>query len=80
MLKFVASYLALEVVVVVVAIATTLWARRRRLRARDRRSLEGFVRTEEAFVDPTTGIRQRVWFNPRTGERRYVTGDGTDAV
>jgi hypothetical protein len=41
--------------------------------------LEGFVRTDETFVDPTTGIRQRVWFNPHTGERRYQTVDGTGA-
>jgi hypothetical protein len=86
-LKFVFSYFALELAIVVVAVAFTWWARRRRLRTRDRRSLEGFVRTDEAFVDPTTGIRQRVWFNPGTGERRYVTVDesldeplsGTDA-
>ena len=30
-----------------------------------------FQRTEEAFVDPTSGRRMRVWFDPRTGERRY---------
>ena len=75
MLKFVVSYFALELAIVVVAVAFTWWARRRRLRRRDRRSLEGFVRTDEAFVDPTTGIRQRVWFNPGTGERRYETVD-----
>jgi len=35
-------------------------------------TLEGrFQRTEEAFVDPTTGRRMRVWFDPGTGERRY---------
>jgi hypothetical protein len=30
-----------------------------------------FLRTEEAFVDPTSGRRMRVWLDPRTGERRY---------
>jgi len=78
-LRFVVSYFAFELVVIVVAVAATMWVRRRRLRARDRRSLEGFVRTDETFVDPTTGIRQRVWFNPHTGERRYQTVDGTGA-
>ncbi|MEJ2287438.1 MAG: hypothetical protein P8Y02_02135 [Deinococcales bacterium] len=73
MLTFVASYLGLEIVIVVVAVAATLWARSRRLRGRDRRSLEGFEQTDETFIDPTTGIRQQVWFNPRTGERRYIT-------
>jgi hypothetical protein len=30
-----------------------------------------FLRTEEAFVDPTSGRQMRVWMDPRTGERRY---------
>jgi hypothetical protein len=30
-----------------------------------------FLRTEEAFVDPTSGRHMRVWLDPRTGERRY---------
>jgi hypothetical protein len=31
-----------------------------------------FRRTEETFVDPTTGHRMRVFVDPRSGERRYV--------
>jgi len=31
-----------------------------------------FQRTEESFVDPTSGHRMRVFVDPRTGERRYV--------
>jgi hypothetical protein len=30
-----------------------------------------FQRTDEVFVDPTTGVKTRVWFDPRSGERRY---------
>lgn len=75
MLRVLTSYAALEVAIVVVAVGTTLWARRRRLRARDPRSLEGFERTDEVTVDPTTGIRQRVWYDPRSGERRYLRED-----
>jgi hypothetical protein len=30
-----------------------------------------FERTDEVFVDPTTGVKTRVWFDPRSGERRY---------
>ena len=34
--------------------------------------LEGrFRRTDEVFVDPTSGHRMRVWLDPATGERRY---------
>ena len=31
-----------------------------------------FRRTDEAFVDPTTGITMRVALDPATGERRYI--------
>ena len=30
-----------------------------------------FERTNEVFVDPTSGQRMRVWLDQRTGERRY---------
>jgi len=30
-----------------------------------------FQRTDEVFVDPTTGVKTRVWFDPRSGERTY---------
>ena len=32
-------------------------------------------RRDEVFVDPTTGVRMRVWLDPATGERRYVAED-----
>jgi hypothetical protein len=31
-----------------------------------------FSRTDEVFVDPSSGHRMRVFINARTGERRYV--------
>jgi hypothetical protein len=34
-----------------------------------------FQRTEEAFVDPTSGRRMRVWLDRGTGERRYRAED-----
>jgi hypothetical protein len=33
---------------------------------------EGLQRTEEVFNDPTTGDLTRVWYDPQTGERRYL--------
>ncbi len=27
--------------------------------------------TDEVFVDPQSGKRMRVWYNPATGEREY---------
>jgi hypothetical protein len=34
-----------------------------------------FQRTDEVFVDPTSGRRMRVWMDPRSGERRYRAED-----
>ena len=31
-----------------------------------------FRPTEERFVDPTSGVRMRVWLDPVAGERRYL--------
>jgi hypothetical protein len=34
-----------------------------------------FQRTEERFVDPTSGHTMRVWLDRTTGERRYLAED-----
>jgi hypothetical protein len=31
-----------------------------------------FQRSDEVFVDPTSGHRMRVWMDPASGERRYL--------
>lgn len=71
MLGALAAYLAVGLVLVVGSLAVTRRNRRLRARPGDPGSLEGFEATGEVFIDPTTGVRQRVWFNPATGERRY---------
>lgn len=69
-----ADYFVLEIGIVAVAVVTTLFKRRRRRqRMRDKDSPPpGFVLTDEVNIDPTTGIRQRIWYNPATGERVYI--------
>jgi hypothetical protein len=37
-------------------------------------------RTDERFIDPSTGEAVEVVFDPRTGERRYVTGQSRDSA
>jgi len=32
----------------------------------------GWVKTEERFVDPSSGVTLEVWFHPGSGERIYV--------
>jgi hypothetical protein len=36
-------------------------------------------RTDEQFIDPSTGDPVEVMFDPRTGERRYVAGKSREA-
>ena len=36
----------------------------------------GWERTAERFIDPPSGRSVTVYFNPRSGERRYVAEDG----
>ncbi len=36
---------------------------------------EGWLPTEECFVDPESGKTLRVWYEPHTGARRYVDAD-----
>ena len=37
----------------------------------------GWEQTAERFIDPKSGQNVTVYFNPRTGERRYVGGAKT---
>ena len=34
-----------------------------------------FRRSDEIFIDPTSGHRMRVWLDPTSGERRYLAED-----
>jgi hypothetical protein len=35
----------------------------------------GYLHTSEAFNDPKDGLKYRVYYNPRTGEREYIRED-----
>ncbi|OFW75221.1 MAG: hypothetical protein A2201_01820 [Alicyclobacillus sp. RIFOXYA1_FULL_53_8] len=62
---------AIGLILVVAAFAFTAWYRYQRLKQASALPPPGYEATDEINIDPTTGIRQRVWFNPRTGERYY---------
>jgi hypothetical protein len=72
-LKFILSYYVLDLLLVVGAILFTWWGRKKRLRSSVQKPPKDFIKTDEVFVDPTTGIKQQVWFNPQTGNRYYET-------
>lgn len=71
MVHWIAAYVAVEILVVAGAVGISVWAAYRRRHPHPIELPPGFERTEERFLDPTTGVPHVVWFNPRTGERRY---------
>ncbi len=62
------EWVVLAVVVVGIVIALFGWDRYRG----SRKSADATSQpTSEVFIDPTTGQRMRVWYNPATGRREY---------
>jgi hypothetical protein len=53
------------------AIAAAVWLERWRYKARDTAEDAGWQPTDERFIDPESGQPVQVFYNPRTGERRY---------
>ncbi len=49
----------------------------RRGHAETARPAPGWVRTEERFRDPSSGVIMRVWVDPADGSRHYVPDDVT---
>jgi hypothetical protein len=56
-------------VAVVVAIIMSFFVRRH---GESTLPADGWLRTDEVFVDPTTDRRMRVWIDPRDNSRHYV--------
>ena len=53
---------------VAIAVAAAGWDRYRHEQSGP---VPGAHPTNEVFIDPETGRRMRVWFDPRTGNRDY---------
>jgi hypothetical protein len=62
----------------VIVLIGTLFERWRYRRIEEQ-SNDQWQRTDEQFIDPTTGDPVEVMFDPRTGERRYVAGKSPGA-
>lgn len=61
--------------VILLSIVGTVIYRRNRLQGRTKEPPFDYQKTEEIFIDPTTGIKQQVWYNRNTGERYYQNID-----
>jgi hypothetical protein len=63
------EWVLLAIVVVGIVIALFGWDR---YRGGGRKSADTSAHpTDEVFIDPASGKRTRVWYNPTTGQREY---------
>ena len=52
-------------------IAAAVWVERWRYRSQSTLDTGDWQKTDERFIDPESGQPVQVFYNPRTGERRY---------
>jgi hypothetical protein len=64
------EWVIVAIVVVGVVVALFGWDRYRGGR-KPADGTTGAQPTDEVFVDPQSGKRMRVWYNPATGQREY---------
>jgi hypothetical protein len=64
------AWVILAVVVLGIVIAIFGWDRYRGNR-KGAGAASGAEPTSEVFIDPATGQRMRVWYDPATGDRDY---------
>lgn len=64
-------YLIVAPLILIASIVGTLVYRRNRLKQAVDEPPFDYQRTDEITIDPTTGIKQRIWYNRATGERYY---------
>lgn len=58
-------------------IAAAVLVERWRYKARRPEDGDGWQKTDERFIDPESGRAMQVFYNPRSGERRYEPADGS---
>ena len=66
-----AEWVILAVVVLGIVIAIFGWDRYRGGRRKSANNSSGSEPTGEVFIDPATGRRMRVWYDPASGHREY---------
>jgi hypothetical protein len=64
------AWVILAIVIVGAVVAIFGWDRYRGNR-KSAAAGSAAQRTDEVFVDPETGKRMRVWYDPATGQREY---------
>ncbi|MBS4201869.1 hypothetical protein KHA93_19885 [Bacillus sp. FJAT-49732] len=71
-MKWFLGFYGLQIIIVIILIFGSWFIWDRRFKTKHGQKVpEGFVRTKEVSIDPTTQKRLVVYFNPDTGERFY---------
>jgi hypothetical protein len=71
-MKWVLGYFGIQVLIVLILFIGSWFIWDRRFKKKHGQQVpEGFVRTNEVSIDPTTKKKLVVYFNPDTGERFY---------
>jgi heme/copper-type cytochrome/quinol oxidase subunit 2 len=75
-LKWIVGFYGLQIAVLIVLIMISWFIWDKRFRKKHGRDVpEGFVRTNEINIDPTTKKKLIVYYHPETGERFYKEED-----
>ncbi|MCU7667784.1 hypothetical protein [Bacillus thuringiensis] len=71
-MKFVIGYYVLEIIILIICILLGYFIYDKRFnRNHGEKVPNGFQSTAEVNIDPVTGEKTRVYYNPDTGERFY---------
>ncbi|NOU98572.1 hypothetical protein [Paenibacillus planticolens] len=72
-MNWILGYYGVQLVIVLIIIVLSVLVYDKRYKKRKSGVIpNGFIRTEEVSVDPVTHEKQRVYYNPDTGERIYI--------
>ncbi len=64
-------YILFQLGIIILAIVSYFVWDKRYKKSQGFKIPEGYVRTEEVNIDPKTGCKLRVYYNPNTGKRFY---------
>lgn len=71
-MKWIIGFYGVQLVILILLIILSYLIYDRRFKKKHGKQVpKGFVRTNEITIDPTTGKKLVVYFNPETGERFY---------
>jgi hypothetical protein len=67
-------FFELIAVIIIILLSYFIWDKRYK-RKQPKQAPKGFVKTDEVSIDPITKKKQRVYYNPATGDRLYIEED-----